>query len=335
MPTPPQTKQANSASTQPVARYHHREVQNLAWALTSPSIIGDAKDHQLHTLPPSEQLLKQLQQLDRDPGDLIDWLADAPSPRLGLMFERYWQYAWVRLSGQDLDGNSDLWAFNRQLHHNGRTLGEIDALNWNPLTGVLNHYELAVKFYLQLPSAGAELHRLKDPMEVDQWVGPNGIDWLHKKYQQMCERQLKCLTIHSAQDWCPWPIAGKSLQLRTHMIFKGRLFHRYHFERPACLAPYISAQHDCSHWLELEQWQHLVGRSHWIMLHKAEWLAPMWGESSDRVMSHKHMRKALTQRLEEHQTPVQVISLAEHSRYWAEAERFFIVPRGWSYGFSR
>jgi len=323
--TPPSSEREHLPGTMTTAGFYHREVQNLAWCLTSPSIIADAEEHEIYTLAPSKQLRQFLEGLDHDPSDLIDWLGAAPSPRLGLIFERYWQYYWTRHTE---DG---LWSFNRQLHQRGRTLGELDALHWSPSTLTLDHYELAVKFYLQLPQAAIKSDQISasPPQEPDQWVGPNVIDWLHKKHHQMCDRQLRCVTPDTVDDWTPWSIAHTSPRLRTRMIFKGRLFYQLNADRPPLLDGYINCKHDHGYWLTITQWQRLYEGGHWLLLNKDEWLAPLWGKSAERTLTHRQMSKALTEHLDKHDTPVQIISLCTHSDHWSEAERLFVVPQGW------
>tara|TARA_B100000446_G_scaffold134721_1_gene126811 strand:- start:4318 stop:5130 length:813 start_codon:yes stop_codon:yes gene_type:complete len=266
-----------------------------------------------------------LVRLDQNPSKLIDWINTAPSPRLGLMFERYWQYYWANHT------DNDLWAFNRQLHRNGRTLGELDALRWSSSIGALDHYELAVKFYLQLPKTalGTPPDTAKSLPESTQWVGPNVIDWLHKKYQQMRDQQLRSLTPDTLKDWMPWPIEQKVPRLRTHMIFKGRLFYQLDDDQPPLFEPYINPEHDFGYWLNLKRWHCLEERPYWLMLDKHEWLAPLQAVPPERILSHQQTREALRDYFGRHDSPIQVISLLEGSNNWQESERFFVVPEQW------
>lgn len=62
-----------------------------------------------------------------------------------------------------------------QLNHNGQTLGAIDLLLHNQHSDEIEHWEVAIKFYL--------LHQ-------GTWFGPNAHDQLDKKLDRMLNHQL-------------------------------------------------------------------------------------------------------------------------------------------------
>src|SRR3990167_2119469 len=103
-------------------------VRDLAWTLIAPPLLSDALWPQRHPLAASdwaqvpEQLADWLQRLDQDPSALDAWLARASNRRLGLYYEKLWQFALQAAPGVEL------LAANVAIRQGGQTLGEMDLL---------------------------------------------------------------------------------------------------------------------------------------------------------------------------------------------------------------
>ncbi len=153
-------------------------VRDLAWVLLSPPLLDEGWQ-QRHPLSASawwaspDLLADWLRQLDRQPAPLQDWLARHSIRRLGLYYERLWQFALLNAPGVEL------LAANLPVRQAGHTLGELDLL-LRDAEGVF-HLELAVKFYLGLAGDG-QAH--------DRWLGPDSQDRLDLKIAHLCQRQL-------------------------------------------------------------------------------------------------------------------------------------------------
>ncbi len=299
----------------------NRCVQNLAWCLLSPSLIDKTEEHGSHTLAQSQKLVDQIRALDDAPSELMQWLASSPSPRLGLMFERFWQFWWRR--------HTDLsqWLFNQQINKGGRTLGELDALQWQPDTRTLIHYELAVKFYLQVPTSTLGLDRGEEP--EDCWVGPNLNDRLDLKWPQMRDRQLTVLyDVHRRPDlpWNPDTIITRSLT-RGRLFRPHRAFSHLH---GISLDNSLNPAHDHGQWIHLNDWHHLDG-AHWKLLARQEWFAPLNGMIHEQPvsLSNEQASQALHRHFACTNQPVQLIEIECESERWHERERWFVVPPDW------
>ncbi|MGR5077725.1 DUF1853 domain-containing protein [Photobacterium swingsii] len=119
----------------------------------------------------------------------------------------YYQWLWLQLI--EAHPNYVLVADEIQLNWHQRTLGAIDFLVNNTQTNELEHWEVAIKFYLAYQG---------------QWLGPNANDNLDKKTARMVEHQLN-LTDHPAYLGALTDQYGAVTQKR--LIMQGRLFHHY------------------------------------------------------------------------------------------------------------
>lgn len=158
----------------------HPEVRDLAWVILAPPMLSDTPWPQRHPLAGSdwvqapERLERWLRQLDHDSYDLLHWLAQARTRRLGLYYERLWQYAVRHAPG------IELIAANMPIRREGHTLGELDML-LRDRDGV-HHLELAIKLYLG-PQDG-------DGHDTAQWLGPGCHDRLDRKLAHLAQHQL-------------------------------------------------------------------------------------------------------------------------------------------------
>ena len=106
----------------------HPQVRDLAWTLLSPALLSEAPLRQRHPLTASrwhrepELLATWLLSQDAEPSMLEAWLSQRSNRRLGLYYERLWQYALCQAP------DIQLLAANLPIRQNGSTLGELDLL---------------------------------------------------------------------------------------------------------------------------------------------------------------------------------------------------------------
>src|SRR3546814_5812329 len=115
-----------------------------------------------------------LRQLDRDSYPLLHCLSQGRTRRLGLYYERLWQFAVQHAPG------IELIAANLPIRHQGQTLGELDLLLRDG--DGIHHLELAIKLYLGPQNGNGE--------EAAQWLGPGCHDRLALKLAHLRENQL-------------------------------------------------------------------------------------------------------------------------------------------------
>ena len=161
-------------------RLRHPHVRDLAWVILAPPMLATTPWPQRHPLAGSdwvsdpERLEQWLRQLDHDSSGLLHWLSQARTRRLGLYYERLWQFAVQHAPG------IELIAANLPIRRQGHTLGELDML-LRDRDGV-HHLELAIKLYLG-PQSG-------DGRDPAQWLGPGCHDRLDRKLAHLAEHQL-------------------------------------------------------------------------------------------------------------------------------------------------
>ena len=156
----------------------HEFARDIAWAMGSPNLIASIPGLPLNG-PLRGLEFREQHRLDcRE--DWSKWVhleslrrAGKSGWRVGAYFEQVVETSMHLASGWDVLGS------NVPVRRERQTLGAFDLILRNP-EGEVEHWELAVKFYLGVP--GAESMR--------DWLGPNQRDTLHKKVERMRSHQL-------------------------------------------------------------------------------------------------------------------------------------------------
>jgi len=286
-------------------QFHTADVQDLAWALLSPSLMKTT-DHSQHCSEAFYQqafndILPHLIQLDQHPKPLQDHLERTTSHRLGPHFERLWLY-WLRHNSR-----YECLAHNVQIQEEGKTLGEFDMIVQDKNSGEIEHWELAIKFYLGIPPLNNETH----------WLGPHQKDRLDLKFHHLVEKQLKLSTLALARKYCEqqgWKIT------RSRLISKGRLFYPLNAERTH--PGNIEKHHLIGHWMTESDFRIHFARAqqtkfHW--LDKDEWMVLR----NRPATSFTHIDERLQKQRYPH--PVQLLVTDWHE----QPIRLFIVPENW------
>ncbi len=234
-------------------------VRDLAWTLLSPPLLARTPWPQRHPLIASSWatepglLADWLQRQDENPHALHEWLSRSSVRRLGLYYERLWQFALHAAPG------IEILAANLPIRQGGHTLGELDLL-LRDASGV-HHVELAIKLYLGRP-----------PSAPEHWIGPGGRDRLDLKLDHLATHQLPLSGS---------PQARQALEMLTRapiqasMWLGGYLFYPHDRDHP----PPTGAEpaHLRGAWLHRRQWPGLQARypdAHWQPLPRNAWLAP-------------------------------------------------------------
>lgn len=213
-------------------------VRDLAYALACPNIIKQWVNFcpldalpQVHTHSPEfwdtqfASYQSRLKQLDTcsDYQQLTKFLLRRPSPyRLGFHFEGLIHF-WL------IDGFAknchpfEVLAHNIQLYRDKQTIGELDFIIRNHKTAEVEHWELAIKFFLGSP-----------PYDYANWVGINSRDNLQYKMTHMQKKQF-CSVWVDVDTGSSEPAKVEKVKIDKRMaVIKGRFFMPYALDNEEC-----------------------------------------------------------------------------------------------------
>ncbi|WP_316919675.1 DUF1853 family protein [Pseudomonas sp. zfem002] len=291
-------------------------VRDLAWTLLSPPLLANAPWPQRHPLSASawvddpQRLQHWLLHLEQEPAPLLDWLARSASRRLGLYYERLWQFALQQAPGVEL------LAANLPIRQGGHTLGELDMV-LRDREGV-HHLELAIKFYLG-PDHG-------DGLDPAHWLGPGCHDRLDRKLAHLAEHQLPISGRAESRE----ALAGLGLQrVEAHLWLGGYLFYPWpaHADAPRGVYP----GHLRGRWLHRRDCSAFHASStggRWQLLPRQTWLGPARVSASE-VWTEQQLHTWLAALDPQAQAQLMVRLQPGEDGDWHEVERAFLVADHW------
>ncbi len=160
--------------------FKHKIVNDLAWVIGSVPIMSfNPKSESYCQLNQRwfddefERCNDFLWRLDASPASLENFVNVEGKQLLGKRFERFVEY-WLRYGGR-----FEVLMANEQLKNGKVTIGEVDYLIRETLTGQILHLEVASKYYLGYNNSSL----------WSNWIGLNASDTLADKMAKF-ERQL-------------------------------------------------------------------------------------------------------------------------------------------------
>ncbi|WP_193161651.1 DUF1853 family protein [Microbulbifer hainanensis] len=238
---------------------------NMLWSLAAVDIV---RDWELPWLPAARrvELSQYFSRGDiaaRLTPQLHDQLRAADqrgsASRLGVYFENLWAFALAH------HPDYQLLYRNLPLRADGRTLGELDFVVRHLPSDTTEHWEIAVKFYLQV--------------DAKYWVGPGLRDRLDIKLARMRDHQLPVIRTPATSAL----LQQQGIHIdRQWTLMPGRLFRPLTAPSPT-LGDDINA--DCAGywWATADQFlHHFAPRNlRWAVMSKRTWLAPRHGSLPD------------------------------------------------------
>lgn len=285
-------------------------VRDLVWVMAAPGLLANADwlvtDHECQQI--LQRAMPQLRTLDLQPAPLCNWITARNPQRLGRYFEVLLGY-WL---GHLMDAN---WFASNQIVKSGRiVIGEYDLL-WRDATGQLNHWEVAVKFYLQVdPDAG-----------LSGFIGPMTRDRLDLKVAQLRDKQLQlsCTPAGAAA----LPVENEPVIKRA--LLKGWLFYPAHGQ--VNMADGVSTQHLAGWW---QRWQStkfgLIPCLRWLVLERLSWLSLLFTPDERNLLVETDLRDSLQAHFANSDVPVLVAGMKQTATGWLEVTRGFVVPLNWN-----
>ena len=250
-----------------MAPYHHSLVRALAWAISSPNIIDTTA--QL-PFPSDDEMAARFHErrtwfdaLDKNPSPLVEYVQTHGNWRVGIQFETLISFYLTHHPGYTL------LARNLQVYAEKQTLGAFDYIVRNS-RGLVEHWEVAVKFYLRSTTA----------RHWAAWLGPNRRDRLDIKVTRMRDHQLPLSDTDAGRralaniGVCSPPI---------HVAWlKGALFTPFRHE--VLVPPNSGTGQPSGIWLQRQEQDEFVRRhpgAMWFRRDKPDWLG-----SSRQLRAH-------------------------------------------------
>lgn len=297
-----------------VSTYRTQAARDLAWALTSPSLLThelavDERWGELD-LARNQGLMSRLD--DRN-SELIKALRNRQSGRLGEYFEV------LLITWLDQIPPATVLASNHQVYRGGHTIGEFDLVFRRDR--VVHHWELAIKFYLGHPGPNGE----------QSWYGPNPRDRFDKKWRKMSGHQLRL---------ADKPDGRKALQklgidepVEPRAFLKGYLFEPLD-DQYAVSLPVDANRHGLRGWwahrgalADFEETLNPDRERRWMTLSRLRWMSPAYLFDDDELMSFSMLHGTLPPN-----RAFMVVGLEETNDGWREVTRGFVVPGRWPRG---
>lgn len=236
---------------EPWLQFRHPIVRQLAFCIASPNILTKIPDDlkienyfELHSNTVWQEHYQayevRLQQLDQQPQPLIDFMARLKSTRLGLRFE-YLLWFWLE---DDNYHPYQLLGHSIQKIAGAVTLGELDFLLLNKQTQEIEHWEVALKYYLG-----------ENELNLSEWFGLNRQDTLQRKLRHFTQRQFQ------------FSETSQYTIQRKFAVMKGQLYlpeHHY----ASSIPEWINTSR------RLGQWGTIIPVLPYYRLQRHEWICP-------------------------------------------------------------
>lgn len=297
-----------------LATLNNPKVRDLASSCFSANLIDDyhalsGAPSQLQSCPLTltESRLNWLHDLDRQPQALYDCLNELSSTRLGLYFEKLWQF----FIAQDPD--LSLISHNLAIYNNKQTLGEFDLIYFCHQRQQHIHLELALKFYLWHPAAVIPTEPLS------HWLGPNAVDRFDLKLNRLLNHQTRLSKTEAGQA------ALQQLNIdniEAELALKGRLFYSSNHHQPQ---PPLSSSHLRGRWLHFKEFIKPQNTAYdWQLLTRDNWISPPGTIST--AMSHQWISKQLSIHFEKHRQSVMLLRYCHHHQ---QTDCVFVTHNQW------
>lgn len=274
-------------------------------------------DSQLISTHFSHYIFEKQWFLEQDNTVLFNYLSQHPiyfyqalqmhkNHRLGYYYERLW-WAWLQHHPR-----YQVLAHNIPLRDVQRTLGELDFIVLDRQQQCIEHWEIAVKFYL---GVGETQH-------LSSWYGIGLRDRLDRKLQRMCDHQLPLLFTPAGQEYCQqqhWQITQQRLILQGRLFYPLAILNSHHQTFPKA----INSSHQKGFWASRAQLleQCSVEQFSWVLLSKAQWLAPVTANTATAGTWEQ-----LIKQLDEAGQRECCVAQLQHGQ---EIQRGFIVDNNW------
>ncbi|MDG1513764.1 MAG: DUF1853 family protein [Mariniblastus sp.] len=275
-------------------------VDDLIWAINSPSLISNVFLDSAHERE-SHGVVQLLDSDDISFEHLGEFMESVRDRRVGRYFERLILYWLVHVR------QVEMVAHGLQVRDGKQTLGEIDFL-FTDERRLLNHWEVAIKFYLYDPG------HLRNG---SHHLGPNASDNFEAKTQRMFEHQL----LQSQRDF-------PEVAIRRAFV-KGRIFYPMEMVEKPTTPANLAANHLTGWWIRDSELARLQRPNCMYRIREK----PHWLDGAHACEGSLQMPEEFVRQLSEHFDsegyPVYVSQFQLTDEGMRESSCGFVVPDEW------
>ncbi len=282
-------------------------VRRMYWAISSPSLLAypfctDYFRDEQH----KAAMLTTLIELDNRPE-----LVNAHFNSLGYMpMGKYFEQLMFFVIKHDKRLN--LMLSNHQIKEGNRTIGELDLIVTDTKTKQREHWEVALKFYLQSNASADHAHM----------IGPNAMDNLGRKMEKLTKYQM-LLSNHSSVNY----LVGAT-KTEPKLFMKGQFF--YHLGIETNLPVEANPEHEKQWWCHLSEMDEMINEDFlWCILEKPNWIGVNQANDTARLLSSNQMTTYLVSQLSLHGNSILVAGMSLTRFGWIEQTRGFVVSQNW------
>jgi hypothetical protein len=282
-------------------------LRDLEWVIHSPFLLQDIPAPNLSDHPETEALLAALR---TDPEPLLTHLAGTPRLNLGRYFEQLVIFWLENLPSVNLIGS------NIPIFRKKQSLGEIDLVFLHE--GRAWHWELSVKFYLNIGS----------PAEEADFVGPMQKDTLKRKLDRLYDHQI---LLPSYQETRAVLRSRGIEEIASHPWVKGCLFYPAGDISPRKPGRILDKSLS-GIWHPADRLTHssLPAFDHFLILEKKRWITPSFYPEEATTGDLPVLLQSLDQAFKTRRIPYLVhLFQDDGAEMLTSLGQIFVTPESW------
>lgn len=248
-------------------------------------------------------------ELDKNPEDLVFFIENNHSRRLGKYFENLLHYFFI------FHPNIEVLEFGKQIFNGKITIGEMDFILMNKTSKEIIHLEVAVKYFA----------KKKGESDFKYFICPNGKRNFDDKIEKTFGKQLRITerpetkALLNKKNYFP---------IKSYHFIKGILF--YHTDEIDTFEhSNLNPNHKKSWWMFQKEIMELNNESKYKIVHKLKWLSEEIEEDESELLSKKELMGVLSSHFEIISQGQLIVEFEKSELLWRERSRGFVVDNEW------
>lgn len=215
----------------------------------------------------------------------------------------------------DRDARFEVLVKNHQVMRGNETIGEIDLIVRDTNTQQLEHWEMALKYYLQS----------RPTTDHAAMLGPNAIDNLALKMKKLTDHQLP-LTM----DLTDLGISHTQ-QIKDRLYLKGQFFYHFNHKKGCNIIPIgANPMHERGWWCHLSEVENCLDKNlSWRVINKPEWIGTSILNETHNHLNYNDLKYSLKQHFKREEGGELCVGSMPINGAWNERIRVFVVNDQW------